>query len=257
MLSSDFTENGGRVHMVSVGINYSGDYQLWGCHNDVESLKEILFDSKENRGFYKSLRDTPDVKPDDFPSIENIRSSIEKVYSIAKKGDLVFFTFSGHGGQVKDLENGEEKDGKDECIYDANLFQLKDDDLYNLLVEKLPSGVKLIAILDCCHSGTGLDLPWAFTPFKGKSLESGKATSKIVYCISGCRDSQTSADAWIDKKAQGALTANLCSLVKENLDLRWKDFITLLGHRIKKEGYEQIPVLSYSYSSLEKRKFSV
>jgi len=34
-----------------------------------------------------------------------------------------------------------------------------DDELKRFLVDILPEGVQLTALLDCCHSGTGLDLP--------------------------------------------------------------------------------------------------
>lgn len=245
-----------KVHMLSVGINYSGDYKLFGCHNDVESLKKFLYEPKE-KGEYSCLMDTEGVSEDQSPTFENICREIEKIYSKVKPGDTVFFTFSGHGGQVKD-SNGDESDSSDECIFDVNLFRIKDDLLSQVLVEKLPNGVCLVAILDCCHSGTGLDLPWVYKPFVGKDLESENFTTKKIYCISGCSDPQTSADAWIDRKAQGALTAHLCLLLKEKEDqglpLTWKEFMILLHYNIKKNGYAQSPVLSYSYSTLLSQK---
>lgn len=245
-----------KRHMISVGINYSGQYKLFGCHNDVESLKNIFYDTHPSKGEYQKLCDTAETKEKDTPTFENIKKAVVKVYSECKKGDSVIFSFSGHGGQTLDFE-GDERDSLDECIYDVNLLPIKDDELYTLLVENLPLGVKLFVILDCCHSGSGLDLVWSYKPFSGAFLETKKSNSKTVYCISGCRDSETSADAWIDQKSQGALTANICSLVKENFRLRWKDFATLLHYNIKKSGYEQNVVLSYSYSGLEKKTFDL
>lgn len=41
--------------------------------------------------------------------------------------------------------------------------QIVDDDIHDLLVKSLPKGVRLTAILDCCHSGSVFDLPYTYT----------------------------------------------------------------------------------------------
>jgi len=38
-----------------------------------------------------------------------------------------------------------------------------DDELNDILEKGLPSGVRLTVIMDCCHSGTGMDLPYDST----------------------------------------------------------------------------------------------
>jgi hypothetical protein len=40
--------------------------------------------------------------------------------------------------------------------------QIRDDDLYDILVAPLKAGVFATFIMDCCHSGSVLDLPYAF-----------------------------------------------------------------------------------------------
>jgi len=40
--------------------------------------------------------------------------------------------------------------------------QIKDDDVFNSLVFKVPAGATLTCIMDCYHSGTVLDLPYKF-----------------------------------------------------------------------------------------------
>jgi hypothetical protein len=66
-------------------------------------------------------------------------------------GDLFFLSYSGHGGQVPDV-NGDEADGKDEtwCLYDG---QLIDDELYFEL-SQFAAGVRILVLSDSCHSGT-------------------------------------------------------------------------------------------------------
>lgn len=232
-------------HLFSIGLNYPGtEYSLNGCYNDVETVKKTFYDTKDNKGIYCKMTDQ-----NSKPTFETMRQELSVMYSMIKDGDTFMFTFSGHGGQVKD-SNGDESDSKDECIYDSEFNKMVDDDLYELLVAPFPKNATLIVLLDCCHSGTGLDLPWVFNPFEGERVEQGKICSKKVYCISGCRDSQTSADAWIDRKPQGALTANLCKLYtqisEKDIQMRWCDFVTLLRFQIELAGYDQLPVLSSS-----------
>lgn len=82
----------------------------------------------------------------------------------ARAGDSLFFHFSGHGGLVRD-QSGDEKDGYDSCLYPLDHQQtspILDDELHALMVKHLPPGVRLTVILDCCHNGSGLDLPYEY-----------------------------------------------------------------------------------------------
>jgi hypothetical protein len=79
--------------------------------------------------------------------LKAIRGAARKL----KKGDLFFLTYSGHGGQVKDV-SGDEEDKQDEtwCLYDAELI---DDELHYELSRFAP-GVRILVLSDSCHSGT-------------------------------------------------------------------------------------------------------
>jgi metacaspase-1 len=69
---------------------------------------------------------------------------------------------AGHGSQKRDF-SGDEKDGMNETLCPTDFEragQIVDDELNRRLVNPLPTGVRLHALLDACHSGTGLDLPY-------------------------------------------------------------------------------------------------
>ena len=52
--------------------------------------------------------------------------------------------------------------------------QIIDDELYERLVTKMPAGVTVVVLMDCCHSGTALDLPYQINATQSKmSLSEG------------------------------------------------------------------------------------
>ncbi|KAF9577630.1 Ca(2+)-dependent cysteine protease, partial [Lunasporangiospora selenospora] len=88
--------------------------------------------------------------------VKNIKAFIQRQF---------FFHFSGHGGQTAD-KDGDEDDGYDETIYPVDhqtAGTIVDDTLHALLVRPLPAGCRLTAIMDCCHSGSALDLPYIYS----------------------------------------------------------------------------------------------
>jgi hypothetical protein len=107
------------------------------------------------------------------------------------------------------------------------------------MVTKVPTNVTLWSFTDCCHSGTMLDLKYNFrslSQFKNGSFKKGipyvsndwndrfslslERSNEIqgnVYSFSGCQDSQTSADAFIDRKFQGAFSYCLFETIKNNI----------------------------------------
>jgi hypothetical protein len=75
---------------------------------------------------------------------------------------LFSFSFLGHGGQIKD-QDGDEEDGYDEILIPGDYKesgQIVDDWIYSEFVTKIKAGVHVVAIVDCCHSGTAMDLPY-------------------------------------------------------------------------------------------------
>eukprot|EP00741_Cyanophora_paradoxa_P018447 tig00021070_g17810.t1 len=154
-----------RRRAVHVAISYKHDEDnfLPGCWNDAKSMvdlgmKQYGFKSKD----IKMLTDEDFNKNfPSFPTHKNVVNALKWLIEGARPGDILLFTFSGHGGQIKDLD-GDEIDGKDETLIPVDYEtagEITDDELAALFA-KLPRGVRLICFLDCCHSGTGLDLPY-------------------------------------------------------------------------------------------------
>jgi hypothetical protein len=81
----------------------------------------------------------------------NLLAGMRSAARALKSGDLFFMSYSGHGGQVPDIDH-EEPDRKDEtwCLFDG---QLIDDELYFEL-SKFAAGVRILLLSDSCHSGS-------------------------------------------------------------------------------------------------------
>lgn len=233
-----------------VGINYVGTpNQLHGCINDINNVAEYL---QSARGYAHHsiimMSDATHRKP----TRVNILNGFNELLQGVRSGDELWFHYSGHGSLQRDT-NGDEESGADSCIcpidYNRAGF-ITDDVVRSSLVALVPSGVRLYVVLDMCHSGTGCDLrykyddssylinsstgvpsryepsEWALRQTSYEYKRYAK-TSGYVFCISGCQDSQTSADAFLGGKAAGALTHSLLESLKANssANYKWKHLL--------------------------------
>lgn len=89
------------------------------------------------------------------PTSAQIMDHVENLCRDRQPGDEVIFTYSGHGTQVWD-KNSEERDKKDEAIVSSGI-EVITDDMLKTVFSKLPHGVKAVAVIDACHSGTLFD----------------------------------------------------------------------------------------------------
>jgi hypothetical protein len=244
----------GLKKVLLIGINYiqSPQNALNGCINDVKNVKNLLNKFYPNCKQFKILTDnSPNVNLK--PTRKNIIDSINWLVKDLKKGDSVYFHYSGHGGLTLDF-NKDEKSGTDSCIYpinNGNIEMIIDDELKSLLVNKIPSGSKCFAVLDCCHSGSGLDLRFNVNcPIPDKLTITQDTnypnTKGSVIFLSGCLDTQTAADTVNSvNEPTGALTnALLDTWNTYGVNIKFKHLLWDVRNLLKTRGYEQIPQLS-------------
>lgn len=153
----------GTRRAVMIGINYTGQQgQLSGCHNDVQNMKEYI---QNVHGFSEeNITLLLDAEGYTQPTHDNILAAYKKLVSECQAGDAVFCHYSGHGGKMRD-DDGDEKDGHDETLVPVDFQtsnQIRDDDVFSTLIAPMPRGVVITCVMDCCHSGTVLDLPYHF-----------------------------------------------------------------------------------------------
>ena len=239
--SQEFEQN---FKALMVGINYRNtESELRGCINDVNSLKNFLNDkNKVDNSNICILTDDTTLKP----TRDNILEKYKQLLINSKEGDILYFTFSGHGSYTID-RNGDELDGNDELLVSIDNRGITDDELKNIAQEYLKDNVTLFVLLDCCHSGTLLDLKYNYlskNDFNDVVInDSNSETKGNIYFISGCRDEQTSADAYINKNFQGAMTWSFLESVKNNPELSWKELL-LKMRELLKNNFTQVPQLS-------------
>jgi hypothetical protein len=248
-------------HALLIGLNYQGTSSaLSGCINDVENTAAFLKSHME-------------FKDKDITIITDAREPVTRARVLLEFSRLVddarkntgkrqniWFHYSGHGFQLRDT-NGDEVDGKDECLYLGPGETVRDDDIMQYLLRPLPSKTRAICVVDACHSGTAVDLPFAFDVVGSQLRRLPVQNNHRIACkalfVSGCREDQTSADAWIPSKRDfaGALSHNLLTILSSKKYLRWRDLLVQLRAKMASQ-YSQKPLLSTNDEACLNWRFS-
>ena len=249
-----------------IGINYTGTSNaLRGCINDQENLTEFFINKDILEK--KELVLMNDFKTGDlYPTKVNILKQIDTLVEFCNNNQdneiLLVFAYSGHGSFIRD-KNGDEEDHKDEvlCPIDCDLGNFISDDIIKQdLVDKLGKNVKLVMFMDCCHSGTIVDLKYNYK-IDNKDTCTVYGTFNDSKCkvvsISGCLDKQTSADAYMRDKRQfefqGAMTSSFLNSYSDNIS--YKELINKMRNLLLEGNFQQIPQLSTSFSINTADKF--
>lgn len=238
-----------------IGINYVDDdnARLHGCINDIMSMHNMLIDAYDyEKSNIVVLRDDK-VPGFELPTRNNIMKYLGEVIAKSGADDELWIHYSGHGSYIRDTNN-EEYDRKDEvlvpCDYSApNGGVIVDDELKKML-EKCRALTYITN--DCCHSGTGWDLPYLFRHSGSRVLRyrvGHPLKNSRIYMLSGSRDHQTAADSYSQEEVQsmGAFTMALIECLRFH-----KHHVSLMrlhkdvNQYLAAKGYQQICEFSSS-----------
>lgn len=245
----------GRKRAVIVGISYRNTKnELKGCINDAKCMKFMLINRFKFPESSILLLTDEETDPYKIPTKHNIRMAMYWLMQGCKSGDSLVFHYSGHGSQQRNY-TGDEIDGFDETLCPLDFEKqgmIVDDEINATIVRPLPTGAKLHAIIDACHSGTVLDLPFLcrmdrsgryawedHRPRSGtwKGTSGGEAIS-----FSGCDDDQTSADTSALSKvtSTGAMTFAFIQAIEKGQGATYGSILNAMRSTIRKTDDELV-----------------
>ncbi|KAJ0970751.1 hypothetical protein J5N97_018710 [Dioscorea zingiberensis] len=242
----------GRKRAVICGISYrySRSLELRGCINDAKCMKYLLINRFRFPESSIIMLTEEATDPYKIPTKKNIRIALNWLMQGCRPGDSLVFHFSGHGSQQPNYF-GDEADGLDETLFPLD-FETKgvlvDDEINASIVRPLPRGAKLHAIIDACHSGTALDLPFLcrmdrneryhwedHRPRSGvwKGTNGGEAIS-----FSACDDHQMSADTAALSKitSTGAMTFSFIKAIEWGHGTTYGSILKSMRRTIRSTG---------------------
>jgi len=133
-----------------IGLNSVDPHHYQGWSGDLDACE---LDANDMQLVAKSAHFNTEVLLTKKATRSAVINAISSSAKALGKGDIFFLTYSGHGGQVPDID-GDEDDAQDEtwCLYDGELI---DDELYHYLGQ-FKAGVRILTLSDSCHSGSVL-----------------------------------------------------------------------------------------------------
>jgi len=236
-----------------MGLNYRGtSAALSGCINDAENLREVLVGKL---GFedanVRMMTDDTAVKPTG-------RNMLEALVDLAKASQdpavqEIWISYSGHGTYVEDT-SGDEDDNRDEALvpldYRAN--GLLPDDTLNHVIGLIRPGVRVVCVIDACHSETMFDLKYRYISGRKSVVENAGCKSRC-YClmISGCQDDDVSQDVYglgDAKEFSGAMTTALLHVLKQfEYTVTCFQLLKFMRRFLKRRKLSQVPQITCNH----------
>jgi metacaspase-1 len=158
-----------RAVLVGVGDYLTLDADLKGPANDVRLMAETLAARGVDPGRMTVLSTDSTGLPKGTLTARPLRAEIlaalDAAAGASAAGDTLVFYYSGHGAQAPDM-SGDEGGGYDEILLPADAAGWKgaigavenailDDELQHWAQAALSRGVKVVGLIDACHSATG------------------------------------------------------------------------------------------------------
>src|SRR5215470_7427746 len=250
-----------------VGINAYPGNELQGCVNDVNDMAEFLV---SHCGFEEN-----DIRllTDGRATTDAITAHLQWLIDGVQDGDRLVFHYSGHGAQFPVRDDSGKVVRVDECIcpvdFDWTEPHAIRDKQFNDLFSKVPKGVDFTWVSDSCFSG---DLAREFLPPKRK-IKSMPMPADIAWrmrtaetigakrtsfehvlknfnaiLVSGCAKRETSADAEINGRFNGALTYYFLQTLSaaNGLTQTLEQAVARTRAALQQTGYTQHPDLEGS-----------
>ncbi|GLU20850.1 hypothetical protein SLE2022_370280 [Rubroshorea leprosula] len=219
----------GRKRAVICGVSYKySRFELRGCINDAKCMKYLLVNRFKFPDSSIIMLTEEETDPYKLPNKHNIKMALYWLVQGCQPGDSLVFHYSGHGSQQRNY-TGDEVDGYDETLCPSDFEtqgMIVDDEINAAIVRPLPYGVKLHAIIDACHSGTVLDLPFLCRMDRNgryywedhrppSGMWKGTSGGEVI-SFSGCDDNQASIDtsALSGVTSTGAMTYSFIQAVE-------------------------------------------
>ena len=214
-----------------------GDADLKGCVNDAKDMQSLA----NSKGYTSKLITNYEATKAKF------KKEIEDLSTLAKLGDKVLITFSGHGSYC-DLYNGTRRTCI--CLADDLFWDYE----YRTLLSKFNEGVRIFWISDSCFSENNyrhlfnpshIGLSKALVP-KAQwkpNLDDLKVSEELpikckIIAISSSQDDEVSYDISVNGRACGAFTNSF--LLSYNKLATWTSIFNNTKKRLSKM-YPQVP----------------
>jgi len=263
---------------VCIGINdYPGTFNdLSGCVNDANDWADLL---RNDFSFGDNIR----LLTDAHATRDNILQALGDLCTGAQSGDIVVFTYSGHGTWVYDQGERDESDNRDEaiCAHDGNIL----DDEIRAVIRQLDPDVHLTVISDSCFSGTvtramlerahGTDTESAenapkprymppvddidalrtdLVPIRRRFLYPESDMQEVL--VTGCNSTEYSYDAYLNGRYNGAMTAMAIRVIKSDPSQTYEVFHGKLRQILPSTRYPQSPQLEGAPDNLNRQLFT-
>jgi hypothetical protein len=240
-----------------IGIDYVGqDAELTGCVRDADDTAAFLADHD-----YQVVR-LVDRGNDDVMRQPTRRIILRELMAlVSSPARKLYLHYSGHGTHIHD-SGTDERDDRDEalCPVDMNDAGYITDDAIRGVLASLRKNQTLSCVLDCCHSGSGMDLRHKLfdrgeTDFQYFTDNHAQPTPGQVLMLSGCRDDQYSEEVTIEGEFRGVMTTAILEFLRANARATAITLVRQVREKTRRDKHRQIAQLSSGKSRSLRRRF--